>query len=78
MSNSTNKYKITFSVFDYQEAESAEQAEAYAINRIANEFGIYFTEVAVMQVTELAKRGPFGIDLDEYYRLMAIEGRDDR
>jgi hypothetical protein len=77
-SDDSKRYRVTFSVFDYEIADSAEEAEAYAINVMANEYGIYFTEVAVIQVTELVKPEPVGLDMDEYYRMMALEGREDR
>lgn len=72
------KYKITFVVSSIQESNSPEDAAAYATADMADTYGVAFANDSVMHVEPLTEHPPIGLDIDEYYKLMAMEGREDR
>lgn len=72
------KYKVVFQVVSYQECNSAEDAAAFATADLADKYGVALANEAMLHVESVLEPEPVGLDMDEYYKMMALEGREDR
>lgn len=72
------KFKVVFKTVSFQDCNSAEDAAAYATADLADKYGVPFVNDAVLHVESVLEPEPVGLDIDEYYKMMALEGREDR
>ena len=72
------KYKVIFVITSIQDCASAEDAAAYATADMADKYGVEVVNDALLRVESVLEPEPVGLDIEEYYKLMALEGREDR